>query len=1335
MNILIIADSHSEFQILRNMIEQFSDCSILMEHADLPVILQRLNQNDKDIAVLVLPLAGRDHFESLRQIRRQAPHAAVIALIPEEPELIAPLLQNGAQDVLLRTSLTPQVLLHSIRCVPERKRLEEQLTLSETRYQTISELISDFACSIRCDPEDRYTVEWITGPVHRLLAAPVVEIDLITDWRKYIHPDDLSSVQAHIHKVRTGEPDSIEFRVCDQNGKTRWIYQRTCPVRNENNGRVEHIYGAGSEITERKALEARQRQDEDAYRALVQNSLQELLIKQDGRIVLANPAAVENSGYSLIELQSLSAATLLETIHPDDVDEAVSIEDSILTGNLYPDRQELRIIQKNGAVRWVEAQRTCIEYQGHPAVQTVQFDITERKLAEERLRYRHAIEGLVTSISTRFINHTSETIDSGIRQSLQSLGRFAGVDRCYVYLLSSDFTRFEDGYEWSLNGLKSRIDQLRDTSFEPYAWSLSYFKDRQPVYVPCVAEIGPDALPEKELWQSDGIQSVLAIPMILNNMLFGFWGFDSIQKPKTWTEEDIRLLRMMGDVFVNALARKQTELALRQARQELDLTLNSISDALWTGEMDSDGNLQYRFMSPVMEKITGRKNDYFKPSKKAWFNIIHPDDTGAVKEAWKRLQKDQLHYIEVQFRIILPDGGIRWVRESMTGTRLSNQRIRLDAVLSDITEQKRAEEELRQRYAIEGLITTLTTRFINVESGEVDRQIQSALQAIGEFTGLDRCYIVMLSPDGYNIDSRYDWAVADSSYVGPYMSLKPYNWAMSILRRFETLYVPRMDELPPEAAIEKEYWLSRGIRSILNIPLVMDDRLIGYFGFASDAFEKEWAEEDIRLLRLMGDVFTNVLARRKAEEALIEREAQYRLLADGITDIVALHELNGSIVYISPSAEKITGRSPADLMGVLPAEVILPEDWLPVKHAVDSRLSQGQDLTIQWRCLSIDGSYIWMETSLHPIFKEDRPFRYLSTSRNITERKQAEEALYEANQQLQVSIVEMEQRNQEVTLLNEMGDLLQGCLSVLDVYQIVEVYCPRLFEDFSGALLMTNPSRKQVEAMAAWGGVTKKMLFKPDQCWALRRGRIHSVNLNGPDLVCEHVRVEKDMAYLCIPMAAQGETLGVFYLQGKKEQFLPRQQQLAIMLAERLSLALSNLRLRDILQRQSIRDALTGLYNRRYMETTVERELRQAARQKEPIGFIMMDLDHFKDFNDTYGHGAGDLLLTALGEYLQNNIRAGDIACRYGGDEFVLILPQASINDTCERAEELREGIKKLAMDFGSTNQGEVTVSMGVAAYPDHGFSMDRLLSIADKALYRAKNIGRDRIAIAPVIG
>jgi diguanylate cyclase (GGDEF)-like protein/PAS domain S-box-containing protein len=1331
MKLLVIADPQPDNQTLQTTLHQLPAWTDLEGCTDLKNGIPLLKKGEIDVVVLALPLSEQDPFDALRRIIRQDENVGIVVLAPE-PDVIAPLLHNGAHEVLPYASLSPQWFEHALRCLDERKRLQQLYLQSDSRYQIISDLISDFAWSVRCESEGRYTVEWITGPYHRLLAAPVGERDIIANWRKFIHPEDIEMMHKYVQKIILGESDDIEFRVIDSGGKVHWVHQRTRTEKDA--GKIVRIYGAGSEITERKEIEARQHQDQEAYQALVQNSLQELLIIQDGRFVLVNRAAGQNSGYSTEELLSLTAEERLNKVHPEDVGELEAVDTCILSGDLLQYCLELRTYQKSGEIRWIEAHRSRIDFQGRSAIQSVQFDITERKLTEDRLRYRHAIEGLVTSLSTRFINLTSDTVDNGIRQALQSLGRFAGVDRCYVYLLSSDFTRFEDGYEWCFNGLANRIDRLRGESFEPFFWSLGNFKARQPVYVPCVAETPEEGAAEKHLWQSENIQSVLAIPMILNNMLFGFWGFDAIHKQKTWAEEDIRLLHMMGDVFVSALARKQTEQALRQARRELDLTLNSISDALWTGELGPDGQVEYRYISPVIEKITGRSTEYFKHTKNAWFHIVHPDELALVKKAWKELYKDQPHFLDIQFRIMMSDGSVRWVRESLTGTRLNNQRVRIDAVLSDISEQKRAEEGLRQRYAIEGLITNLTAQFINVEYSLVDHQIREALQAIGEFTEIDRCYLVLLTADGNEVERRYDWCAADPDYVGPFLSYKPFVWAMGVLQRFDVMYVPRMDELPLEAAPEKEYWLSRSVRSILNIPLKMEDRLVGYFGFSSSTHEKEWAEEDIRLLRLMADVFTNVLARCKAEDALREREAQYRLLADGITDIVALHELDGTFLYVSPSAEKITGRSPADLVGLRPGAVILTEDWLPVKHAVDSRLSQGQDIMIQWRCLTKAGQYIWMETSMHPLMRDGRPYRYLSTSRNITERKQAEDALYEANRQLQISIVEMEQRNQEVTLLNEMGDLLQGCLSVVDVYQIVEVYCPRLFEGFSGALLITNPSRKQVEAMAVWGSIPRKQVFAPEKCWALRRGRIHSVNLNVTDLFCDHVIAEKDMAYLCIPMAAQGETLGVFFLQGGIDQFGDRQQQLAIMLAERLSLALSNLRLRDILQRQSIRDALTGLYNRRYMETTVERELHQASRQKEPIGFIMMDLDHFKDFNDTFGHGAGDLLLSSLGEFLQSSIRGGDIACRYGGDEFLLILPQASVQDAYERAEELRKGINGLTANVGVTAQGPVTVSMGVAAYPDHGYTMDRLLSTADKALYRAKNIGRDRVTIAPII-
>ena len=184
--------------------------------------------------------------------------------------------------------------------------------------------------------------------------------------------------------------------------------------------------------------------------------------------------------------------------------------------------------------------------------------------------------------------------------------------------------------------------------------------------------------------------------------------------------------------------------------------------------------------------------------------------------------------------------------------------------------------------------------------------------------------------------------------------------------------------------------------------------------------------------------------------------------------------------------------------------------------------------------------------------------------------------------------------------------------------------------------------------------------------------------------------------------------------------------------AEHLSLALANLKLQERLRSQSIRDPLTSLFNRRYMEESLDREMRRAVRGSHPLSIIMLDLDHFKQFNDLFGHEAGDVVLREVGAVLQRSIRGEDIACRYGGEEFTLILPQVSLLDAAQRAELVRESIKRLNIEHRRTPLGPVTVSLGVAVFPDHGPNGEAVLRAADAALYQAKARGRDRVAMNP---
>lgn len=334
---------------------------------------------------------------------------------------------------------------------------------------------------------------------------------------------------------------------------------------------------------------------------------------------------------------------------------------------------------------------------------------------------------------------------------------------------------------------------------------------------------------------------------------------------------------------------------------------------------------------------------------------------------------------------------------------------------------------------------------------------------------------------------------------------------------------------------------------------------------------------------------------------------------------------------------------------------------------------------------------------------------------------------------------EMTKLNRESALLGELGDLLQSCLSVDEAHRLITDRARILFPDSSGAVCMIASSRDLVEVLASWGEpVLAERFFTPKDCWALRRGRVHLLGEDSTVLGCAHLGEDRPRWAMCVPMMAHGEALGLLYLDSGRDQntqarelLSESQQRLARKLGELAALALANLNLREILRMQSVRDPLTGLYNRRYMEESLERELRRSTRKKSPLGVMMLDVDHFKRFNDTFGHEAGDSVLRALANLFRTHTRGEDVACRYGGEEFTMILPDASLEATQRRALELREAARQIVPQFRGQSLERVTLSVGVASFPEHGTTGESLLRAADSALYRAKEGGRDRVEVA----
>ncbi len=358
----------------------------------------------------------------------------------------------------------------------------------------------------------------------------------------------------------------------------------------------------------------------------------------------------------------------------------------------------------------------------------------------------------------------------------------------------------------------------------------------------------------------------------------------------------------------------------------------------------------------------------------------------------------------------------------------------------------------------------------------------------------------------------------------------------------------------------------------------------------------------------------------------------------------------------------------------------------------------------------------------------------------IAQRKAAQLQLTASHQEIARLLADARRQTDEITQISELGSLLHACTTREEVFRLTPERLRRLFPGASGCIALLSQSGNRVESVAKWGICNSDQIFSPEQCWALRRGRVHVHPGGRSDPRCSHLLGEGPS--VCIPLIANGLATGTLSIQDDDPphpvpdpeldaQAFSRRRHLAATVAEHISLAMANLVLRESLRSQAVRDPLTGLYNRRYMQEFLDRELHSARRKHRPLAVLMLDLDHFKRYNDNFGHSLGDKALAAVGEALVRSVRAEDIACRYGGEEFTLVLPECSLEQATVRADHIRQRLK----EYQDVNAGQfadrITVSIGVAAFDETTDRVDLLLNFADEALYEAKRAGRDRVVAA----
>ncbi len=335
------------------------------------------------------------------------------------------------------------------------------------------------------------------------------------------------------------------------------------------------------------------------------------------------------------------------------------------------------------------------------------------------------------------------------------------------------------------------------------------------------------------------------------------------------------------------------------------------------------------------------------------------------------------------------------------------------------------------------------------------------------------------------------------------------------------------------------------------------------------------------------------------------------------------------------------------------------------------------------------------------------------------------------------SLIENDRLSAATRTLSELSEWLQSAKSETELYEMISSVLGRLMPECKGSLFIYANSRDVLDVAAEWNGQARTASIHPEDCWSLRRGHAYVHGTSEIEFHCDHVHDGINDNYCCIPILAHGDTVGLLHLEytfdqsetaeEAKARFADRVR-LGLACAEHLSIAIANMKLREGLRDQSVRDVLTGLNNRRYLLEAARRELLRAERNKHPVSVVTIDVDHFKTFNDNHGHDAGDTVLRHVGEIMRALFVDDAIPCRYGGEEFVALLPGTTVADAAVRAEELRAKIEAMTIRYADGHLPRVTISAGVAAYPEAGGNLMDILRVADDALYQAKQNGRNRV-------